>query len=101
MLVCFLCGNSILKLEILMSVLLLPIRCFCELSAQIGFSEKATDVFQMNNVFGIYRSVVSVFLCLSNCNSDDHCDDYASASLSLCRLNINNYDHCGSYTSTS
>ncbi|ESN95204.1 hypothetical protein HELRODRAFT_86932, partial [Helobdella robusta] len=47
-------------------------RCFCELTRQIGFGQNAKEIFQTQNVYGIYQHVDS------RCSSEDksHTEKY-------------------------
>ena len=37
-------------------------RCLCSLARQIGFSEKAVEIFKLEKTLGLYRQVVRLFL---------------------------------------
>ena len=37
-------------------------RCFCELAHQIGFSDDAVDIFELEQVLGLYEYIVSFTL---------------------------------------
>lgn len=48
--------------------LIFIIRCLCELARQIGFSESADDIFELQLQLSTYRDVVNIKLQITTLN---------------------------------